>query len=93
MNAFKLLFTLRTSLMGAYRLIGDARVPMKLKLIALGAALFILSRLNILGDIPFLGIVDDAALLGFLAQWFVRAASPYASERTAPPRGTDLVTP
>jgi uncharacterized membrane protein YkvA (DUF1232 family) len=58
-------------------LVRDARVPRRLKIIALVAALFIISPLNILGDIPLLGLLDDAALLGLLLDWFVRSAERY----------------
>ncbi|GAC1537478.1 MAG: hypothetical protein NVS2B17_10200 [Candidatus Velthaea sp.] len=59
--------------------ITDPRVPLRLKLIAAAGALFILSPLNILGDIPLLGMFDDVALLGFLADWFVRASTGYVT--------------
>jgi uncharacterized membrane protein YkvA (DUF1232 family) len=70
-------------------------VPMHLKIVAAAAALVILSPFNILGDIPFLGIFDDVALLGLLAGWFVTAAGRYANELTiegelVPMRGRDL---
>ena len=58
----------------------DARVPVRLKLLTAAGALFILSPLNILGDIPLLGILDDAALVALLLAWFVRAASRYGVE-------------
>lgn len=61
-------------------LMRDARVPRRLKIIALAAALFILSPLNVLGDIPLLGMFDDAALLGLLLDWFVRSAARYGED-------------
>ncbi len=76
------IFRIRTSLTAAYRMMRNPVVPLHLKLIALGLALLILSPLNILGDLPLLGIVDDVALLGLLAGWFVRAAVRY--EQLAP---------
>ena len=79
MNVLKLVFTLRSNLGRAFELARDVRVPLKLKLLALGAAIFILSPLNILGDIPLLGIVDDAALLALLLNWFVKAGSRHAA--------------
>ncbi|BDE04939.1 hypothetical protein WPS_02150 [Vulcanimicrobium alpinum] len=75
MALIRFLVTSRTTLTRAYTLARDARVPLRLKLLALAGALLILSPLNILGDIPLLGIVDDAALLGLLAAWFVRQAA------------------
>ncbi len=62
---------------------------MRLKLMALGLALFILSPLNILGDIPLLGIVDDVALLALLLNWFVRTAERHEASATVD--GTDLM--
>ena len=51
------------------------QVPLHLKLIAGALALLIISPVNILGDIPLLGLVDDVALLSLLAGWFVAAAA------------------
>jgi len=79
MNLLKLAFTLRNTAMRAVELARDARVPMRLKLLALAAAIFILSPLNILGDIPLLGIVDDVTLLALLLNWFVRASERHAT--------------
>ncbi|HEY5341710.1 MAG TPA: hypothetical protein VIK27_11845 [Candidatus Aquilonibacter sp.] len=55
----------------------DPRVPLHLKLIAAALALLIVSPLNLLGDIPFLGLFDDVALLSLLAGWFAVAAARY----------------
>jgi uncharacterized membrane protein YkvA (DUF1232 family) len=68
------LYRIRRTLVDAYRLMGDPLVPLRLKVIVLALAVLILSPLNILGDIPLLGLVDDFALLSLLANWFVRAA-------------------
>jgi len=80
MGLLKLLLTSRRNAVRAYALARDARVPLRLKVLALAALLFILSPLNILGDIPLLGIADDAVLIGLLLNWFVGAASPYGAE-------------
>jgi uncharacterized membrane protein YkvA (DUF1232 family) len=63
----------------ALRLMRDPRVPVHLKLIVAAMALLIVSPLNLLGDIPFLGLFDDVALLSLLAGWFAAAASRYAT--------------
>ncbi len=89
MGLFKLLFTSRRSLARIPALVQSARVPMRLKLMALALALFILSPLNILGDIPLLGIVDDMALLALLVNWFVRTAERHEAGATVD--GTDLM--
>ena len=75
-------FRIRRTLLDALRMLRNPRVPLRLKLLTLGLALLIISPLNILGDIPLLGIVDDVALLSMLAGWFVRAAA--RSEATVP---------
>ena len=84
MNFFRLFFTLRTTAVRAFELIRDVRVPLRLKVLALLAAVFVLSPLNILGDIPLIGIVDDAALLALLLNWFVRAGEPYVKNARLP---------
>jgi uncharacterized membrane protein YkvA (DUF1232 family) len=68
------LFRVWRSFGNAFRLMRSPRVPLHLKIIAGALALLILSPINILGDIPFLGMIDDVALLGMLAGWFVAAA-------------------
>jgi len=74
----------------AIRLARHPAVPLHLKLIALAGVLLILSPLNILGDIPFLGLFDDVALLGLLAGWFAGMAVRYVV--TAPIEGELVVT-
>ncbi len=69
------LYRIRRTMLDAYRMLRNPLVPLRLKLIALGLAVLILSPLNILGDIPLLGLVDDVALMSMLAGWFVRAAA------------------
>jgi len=76
------LFRVWRSFATAIRLARHPGVPLHLKLIALAGALLILSPINILGDIPFLGLFDDVALLALLAGWFASAAAPYASAMT-----------
>ncbi|MDB5071420.1 MAG: hypothetical protein JWM87_2531 [Candidatus Eremiobacteraeota bacterium] len=80
MGLVRLLLTSRRTLARAFELVRDPRVPLRLKVLTAAGALFILSPLNILGDIPLLGILDDAALLALLLTWFVRAGSRYGLE-------------
>lgn len=58
-------------LVGLYR---DPRVPSWLKLGGAAAAVFIISPLDILSDIPLLGPIDDIALLIMLAQFFINVS-------------------
>lgn len=53
----------------------DVRVPLALKASTVAAALLIISPIDVFGDIPGLGLLDDAALLSLLCYWFVRLAS------------------
>jgi uncharacterized membrane protein YkvA (DUF1232 family) len=56
----------------------DARVPPWAKILAVLAAVIIVSPLDLLGDIPFLGFFDDGALLLFVVHLFVT----FAQKRT-----------
>ena len=76
MTLLKLLLTSRRKLGRALVLFRDSRVSVRLKILALIGVLFILSPLNLLGDIPILGLVDDAVLIALLLSWFIRTAEP-----------------
>ncbi len=82
---FLRLFRAWRSFRNAFRLFRHPAVPLHLKIIAGGLALLIISPINILGDIPLLGLFDDVALLSLLAGWFVGVAARY--EATAPIEG------
>lgn len=61
----------------AYRvlpLMRHPRVPFALKAGTLLAALVIVSPVDIFGDVPVLGLLDDAMLLALLATVFVQVA-------------------
>ena len=77
MGLLRLLLTSRRTVVRAWHLARDARVPKHLKVLAALGVLLILSPLNFLGDIPLIGFFDDAALIGLLLSWFVRVAGPY----------------
>jgi uncharacterized membrane protein YkvA (DUF1232 family) len=66
----------------------DERVPLWLKVLTLAAAVVVVSPLDVFGDIPILGLLDDAALLLLLVNLFVllaeRAVFGRASGRRAP---------
>lgn len=81
MGLLRFLISSRHALARTPALLRDNRVPLRLKLFAIVAALVIISPLNILGDIPFLGFFDDAALLGLLVTWFAGRATRYSAAR------------
>ncbi|HTJ26503.1 MAG TPA: hypothetical protein VMA36_10080 [Candidatus Limnocylindria bacterium] len=64
-------------------------VPLHVKMFVVFFGVLIVSPLNIFGDIPFLGILDDAVLFALLLEWFVHAAERH--EATATIDGRDLV--
>jgi uncharacterized membrane protein YkvA (DUF1232 family) len=74
---FRLALVWRKTALRALAALVDGRVPGRLKLIAIAATLFVLSPLNLLGDIPLLGMVDDAGLLTLVMLWFARSSAPY----------------
>ena len=55
-------------------LMRDERVPLWLKVLTLAAAVVVISPLDVFGDIPILGMLDDAALLLLLVNLFVLLA-------------------
>jgi len=65
-------------------LVRDARVPLWLKVGAGAFAMLIVSPLDIFGDIPVLGALDDAVLLMVLCTWFVRIAERYTTQGVRP---------
>jgi uncharacterized membrane protein YkvA (DUF1232 family) len=73
---------LKKQLLEAGRLFRSERVPGGLKLATVAFALLIVSPLNLLGDIPLLGVVDDVALMGLLLGWFLRSAHVHDDPRT-----------
>ena len=68
------MLALRKQLALNFALLKDPRVPMWLKVAAVGGAAFTLSPLNILGDIPFIGVADDVALLAVISQAMISLA-------------------
>ena len=72
------LVTLRTKIAGSWSYARDPQVPLRIKLAALALLLLILSPLNVLGDLPFFGLLDDVALISILLGWFIKTAEPHA---------------
>lgn len=70
----------------AWPLMRDSRVPTALKMVTLVLAFFIISPLDIFGDIPVLGLFDDAALLTLLCMLFVFLGTQAIQKNVTPPR-------
>ena len=77
MKFLRTLIAARTAIFRVFPLMRHADVPFALKAGAIAVALLIISPINFLGDIPFLGMFDDAALLTMLCMWFVSRAGRY----------------
>lgn len=75
MRILRLLFAAKTAIFRTVPLLRDARVPLSLKLVAAAMGLLVISPLDLFGDVPVLGALDDAALLTLLCMWFVSQAA------------------
>ncbi len=64
-------------------------VPGAAKIVAVAAAALIVSPLDIFGDIPILGQIDDVVLLGYVIHLFVK----FAEKSLANARVEHNVTP
>jgi uncharacterized membrane protein YkvA (DUF1232 family) len=60
------------------RLMGDRRVPLGPKLIVIGALVYLISPLDLLPDLalPFLGQLDDVAVLWLASRALLRLSPP-----------------
>ena len=58
------------------RLFRDVRVPLALKVLSALVAVLAISPLDPLADVPFIGALDDAALLTLIATAFIRFCPP-----------------
>ena len=99
MRLRRFLDTIRTSLPRVVPLMRDPRVPAWLKIGAVALGVLIVSPVDVFGDIPGLGLLDDAVLLALLVNAFVAlglrhamrpAASP-ADEAARPKRARPVV--
>jgi len=83
MKLFRTLVRAKTSILRVVPMLRDERVPGHLKWGAGALALLIVSPLDLLGDIPVLGLLDDAALLSILAVAFVALATKHTTKPAA----------
>lgn len=75
MKLVRLFLAAKTAIFRTVPLMRDARVPTVLKLTAAALAVLVISPIDLFGDIPVLGALDDAALLTLLCMWFVSQAA------------------
>jgi uncharacterized membrane protein YkvA (DUF1232 family) len=95
MSLISTVYRARKDLWRVFPLLRDERVPLLLKVGAIAGAVLIVSPIDLFGDIPGLGMVDDAILLAILATVFVRVATHLTqrnvTERNVSPQpGTSL---
>ncbi|HTV74826.1 MAG TPA: hypothetical protein VME66_14105 [Candidatus Acidoferrales bacterium] len=75
MNVLRIISIARSSLPRVIPLMRNRRVPTWLKGATIVAGLLVVSPLDIFGDIPILGLLDDFTLLALLTTLFVNIAS------------------
>ena len=85
MRLSRMFFVAARSYKRVLPLMRDVRVPTVLKTGTLALALLIVSPLDVFGDIPILGLFDDAALLTLLCMLFVWLGTQ-AVEKNVTPR-------
>ena len=88
MKALRYISVVRSALPRLLPLMRDARVPQWLKAGTVVGALVIISPLDLFGDIPILGILDDVTLLAILATVFVNIATKMLPQSVDPPMRT-----
>lgn len=93
MKIFRMLGALRATLPRILPLMRDPRVPLWLKASTLASAALIVSPLDLLGDIPVVGIFDDVALLSLLGMLFVNLASSTQARDAEPEPELKVVHP
>ena len=86
----RLLFSAARSARRAWPLIRDERVPVGLKAVTGIIALLIISPLDVFGDIPILGLLDDAVLLTLLCMLFVWLATQAIEKNVTPVRRPEI---
>ena len=86
MRVMRLMLAAKTAIFRTVPLMRDARVPFALKLIAVAIGLLVISPIDVFGDIPVLGALDDAALLTLLCMWFVSQAARHVAPVPVRPR-------
>ncbi|MGB6522950.1 MAG: hypothetical protein WBE83_14380 [Candidatus Cybelea sp.] len=77
MRLIRLLLAAKSAIFRTVPLMRDTRVPLALKLVAAAIGVLVISPIDIFGDIPVLGALDDAALLAILSMWFVSQAGKH----------------
>jgi uncharacterized membrane protein YkvA (DUF1232 family) len=90
MKPLRLLYAARTALLRVIPLVRDTRVPLSLKIATAVIGVLIISPIDLFGDIPVLGALDDGALLALLCMWFVRQASKHVERNVTPRPGAVL---
>jgi uncharacterized membrane protein YkvA (DUF1232 family) len=85
MKALRYLSVVRSALPRLMPLMRDERIPQWLKTGTVVGALVIISPLDLFGDIPILGILDDVTLLAILATFFVNVATKMLPQTVDPP--------
>jgi uncharacterized membrane protein YkvA (DUF1232 family) len=84
MTTPKIAFSAWRNFQRIFPLMRDERVPLGLKIATGVMGLLIVSPLDVFGDIPVLGLLDDAVLLTLLAVAFVALATRMTQKVVTP---------
>jgi len=84
MTSPRLLYSAMRNWSRAVPLMRDRRVPLALKIGAALLAVLIVSPLDVFGDIPILGMLDDALLLTLLCTLFVMLGKKWTEDFSGP---------
>jgi uncharacterized membrane protein YkvA (DUF1232 family) len=93
MAAPRVIYSAVNNFKRAWPLLRDERVPGGLKVITGFLAVLIVSPLDVFGDIPVLGLLDDAVLLTLLCMLFVWLAMQAIEKNVTPVRRNDISGP
>jgi uncharacterized membrane protein YkvA (DUF1232 family) len=77
-QVFRLIWHLPNFAKLYWRLFRDPRVPLRAKVILIAAMLYVLDPFDFLPDFlfPFLGMLDDLAVVILAARWFISLCPP-----------------
>ncbi len=75
---FRLIWHLPNFVKLYWRLFQDRRVPLRAKAVLVAAALYVLDPIDLLPEVffPFIGTLDDLAVVMLAARWFISLCPP-----------------
>src|ERR1043166_1511863 len=77
-QVFRLIWHLPNFIKLYWRLFRDRRVPLRAKALLVAAVLYVLDPMDLFPEFlfPFIGTLDDLAVMGLAARWFISLCPP-----------------